>query len=429
MNEHSVSAFFHEKFFSCVFEKTGILLDKKGEVNMIYFILSLLALIIFFVSLDFYLGRRKHLKEHLAMDFPVRHSDCHLLSEGSRFFSSFFDDIERATHHIHIQFYIFRDDKIGKEAIDRLAQKVKEGIEVRVLVDYVGSYKLRKKVRKFKEAGIELAFMNKPKFPYFFYSLNRRNHRKITVIDGKTAYIGGFNVGDEYLGQNPKLGDWRDYHIRMTGESVQDLHSIFIKDWNKSYGDELSLQTYETALFEGMFETKVIPTDGKSMHDFFLKHINKARSTIFIGTPYFIPGKNIKRALINAVKRGVHVTILLPAKGDHPFVREAAIPYLYSLLKSGCSIFRFYQGFYHSKVFIIDDTFCDIGTANFDKRSFHLNNEVNCLVFSKSFIATVQGVIDIDIQRSEQLTLPQLQGRSTLERGKELFATTISRLL
>jgi cardiolipin synthase len=170
-------------------------------------------------------------------------------------------------------------------------------------------------------------------------------------------------------------------------------------------------------------------TNGEHMEPFFLEKITRAKSSIFIGTPYFIPGRRIIQALKKACQRGVEVKILIPMKADHPFVKEAAIPFLIPLLRAGARVYRYYPGFYHAKVFMVDDSFCDIGTANFDKRSFYLNNEVNCLLTSEALIEKIAAVIAYDLMQAEELTLPDLTKRSLVERTKGLFAITISRFL
>lgn len=391
--------------------------------------LALLILVILWIVLDFYIGSRSSKKESPA-NYPKRLNDLELITEGTAFFSSFTNEIQDATKYIHIQFYIFKKDTIGTQLLDLLYKKVAEGVEVKLLLDFIGSRKLKRKyVRDIRSHGVDLAFMNRPKFPFFFYTLNRRNHRKITIIDGQVAFAGGYNVGDEYLGKSPKLGYWRDYHLKIRGESVNDLQEIFLNDWNHASKIKLRLTDYPLSAYTGTVPMRVLPTNGEDMQDFFLESIHSAKKSIKIGTPYYIPGEKLNAAIVKAAKRGVKVEILLPAKADHFLVKEAAFPYFPELLQAGCTIYRFYQGFYHAKVFIIDDKICDIGTANFDKRSMYLNREVNCLIYCSNIIESVEEAISKDFNRSEILTMQHLNKRSILEKGKELLASSVSGLL
>ncbi|MCF6138943.1 cardiolipin synthase [Pseudalkalibacillus berkeleyi] len=398
-------------------------------MDILFIIFLSLAIITILAVVDFYLGRKAHINASNRLMLPPEKGDWDFYSEGTTFFKQLFEDLKRAESFIYVQFYIVRDDPIGQELFQILKKKASEGVTVFLVVDAVGSHQLPKKVvEHLRTSGVQVYEIEKPKFPFFFYSLNRRNHRKISVIDGHYAYIGGYNVGVEYLGKDPKFGHWRDYHLRLHGKVVAHFHKLIHWELQQATKQTVEL-SFPEVQDQGTDDFGLLATNGEHIEDFFLKKISEAKQSIFIGSPYFIPGRKITQALKAACQNGVKVQILIPLRADHPFVKEAAIPFLLPLLHAGAEIYRYYPGFYHAKVFMIDKRFCDIGTANFDKRSFYLNNEVNCLFTSEKLIESIRKVVDFDLRQSEQLTLPDLTKRSLLERTKGLFANTISRFL
>lgn len=397
---------------------------------MVLAIVIIILAIIAWLTVDLKLGARQKHENVSKKEPPLREGDVSFYSEGRTFFNNLFTAIDEAQDHIHMNFYIFRDDTIGKEAIQSLQRKARGGVEVRVLVDWLGSHGFPKKTRhSLEEAGIHFAAAQKPFFPYWFYTFNRRNHRKITVIDGKTGFLGGYNIGDEYLGKDPKFGDWRDYHLKIEGDGVQDLQKQFLADWQQATGDEVEGARYYPELSKGDSQFRLFPTDAAFLEEHFLDFINGAEKSVVLGSPYYIPGKKIQKALLAARKRDVSVKLILPMRKDHPLVHEAAVPYFAPLLRAGCEIFLFYQGFYHSKVMIIDEKMCDIGTANLDRRSFTFNNEINCFLYTDDLITTVLSALDRDFRRSEKLTLDSLKKRSFKDRVKEKTSSIFSPLL
>ncbi|MBB5324035.1 cardiolipin synthase [Anoxybacillus tepidamans] len=389
-----------------------------------------IVIVLLLIILDEQLGRKRK-RASPKKEYPMRQSDMTLFTNGKHLFADYFQSIEQATHHIHILFYIVKTDEISQQFFSLLQQKAKEGIEVRLLVDWVGSFGLpRKTIRSLKKSGVRFAYSQKPTFPYFFYQLNRRNHRKITVIDGTIGYIGGFNIGKEYIGQDADFGDWRDYHLKVSGEGVADLQAQFLDDWKATTRETVqNEERYFPPLPNGAIAHRFIATNGDGLEEDFSRLIRQAQREIMIGSPYFIPGKNVMDALLDALKRQVAVTILVPLKADHLFVKEAAFPYFYRLLKAGAHIHRFYQGFYHAKTIIVDDNICNIGTANFDKRSFFLNGEMNCFIYDRAFTQQMKHVIRYELSRSERLTLDWWKKRSVWERGKESLSTLLSQWL
>jgi cardiolipin synthase A/B len=394
-------------------------------------ILFALFLIFLWLRLDYKYGRIHHIKTLKKQNYPLRQSDITLFTYGEQLYEDFFDEIKGASHHIHILFYIVKNDHISNEFLSILKEKAKEGIEVRLLLDWLGSRTVSKKqIQSLKDSGILFSFCHQPRWPFLFYTLNARNHRKIAVIDGKIGYVGGFNIGKEYLGQNPKLGFWRDYHLKVTGEGVLDLQSQFLYDWRDATGEDLLKESkYFPPLTKGSVTHQFVPTEGVWLKELFIRCIQEAKKEIIICTPYFIPGRELTEHLKSALERGVRVTLLVPMKADHLFVRDAAFPYFETLLKAGCDIFRYYYGFYHAKVIIFDDHLCDIGTANFDQRSLYLNHEMNCFIFDKPFVKILKQEVRKDIATSEPLTLETMKKRSFIQRGKESFSQLLSHFL
>ncbi|MEW8969382.1 MAG: cardiolipin synthase [Mesobacillus sp.] len=395
-------------------------------MNFGWILLAIIAGLALWIYTDFLLGRKKHLANAKTNTLPIRESNLAIFAEGPKLFDDLFSELKKAKQHIHILFYIVQDDKISQEFLSILKEKAKDGVEVRLLIDWVGSGLKRKTINSLKSAGIEFAFSQMPKLPFLFYSSQVRNHRKITVIDGQIAYLGGFNIGKEYNNQDPKLSPWRDYHLKMTGEGVADLQSEFLEDWHAAAKvNLLQNKAYFPALEKGKIRQQLVPTEGILLEEMMSDLISKAKASIFIGTPYFIPSKRVFNLLRNAITRGVSVTVLVPLVSDHVLVKEASYPYLRTLIKDGAEVYQYLNGFYHAKVLMVDDEVCDIGTANFDKRSMFLNYELNCLIYDSDFIKTVKRILTEDIMNSRKAALDDFN-RALL---KEKAASTISYFL
>ncbi|RDY72342.1 cardiolipin synthase [Halobacillus sp. SY10] len=355
---------------------------------MLVTIILFIILFILLLVLDFKWGRAKHRKNHRPIPLPETSGNYKLYKNGSVLYEQMFQEISEAKKQVDIYFYLIDNDYISENFLDVLKNKARNGVPVRLLVDRLGGYKINKSTRKkLKDAGVAFYFAETPGFPFFFYRLNRRNHRKITVIDGKVGYVGGFNIGKNYIGESAKFGDWRDYHLRLTGPVVSQIHKVMLDDWYLASGETLSpCQPSE----DGNHKMNILATDGVELEKEFAKMIDSAQREILIGTPYFIPTDKLQKGLKQAIDRGVELHIMIPMKADHPFVKPAAIPYLKELYGKGATIRLFDAGFYHSKVVMVDETFADIGTANFDRRSFFLNKEVNTFVYDEEFIGDLR---------------------------------------
>lgn len=449
------------------------------DVYIVLIGLALLFILIILLYIDYILGRKKHVATSIRKRFPIRNCELHLFNHGIELFEDLFQEIRMAKKHIHVLFYIGRNDEFSKKFYSLLEQKAREGVEVRLLLDWAGSYKLSKQIiAELEAANVQFAFAHVPEFPYLFYKANVRNHRKITVIDGVTGYLGGFNVGMEYVDQDPKLSPWRDYHMRLRGDIVHDLQTQFITDWQKATTSETNLLSRKDyfpyikagrsagiipQMRSGVFATEfgndltsgeahissesqntvvspeqhdhgptkiqAVASEGVQMEDLFSNRIHQAKKSIFIGTPYFIPSKRLFFDLMEAAKRGVHIKILVPYVADHILVQEASYWYFRRLLKAGVEVYQYTNGFYHAKALLFDDEIMDIGTTNFDQRSLFLNYEINCFITDSTTITEIKSVIDKDLDTSKRMQLADLENVSLMTKVKEWVAKPIARFL
>jgi cardiolipin synthase A/B len=397
-------------------------------MNLASIVIALILLIIVWLYLDFSIGRKKHLSFFQKRETPILQGDFDIFPHGKELFSDYFHELRNAANHIHILFYIVRDDQFSQQFFDILKAKAKEGIEVRLLVDQIGSHKVKKPaINELRAAGVQFAFSNRLRLPFLFYSSQVRNHRKISIIDGKIGYLGGFNIGKEYIDQDPKLSPWRDYHLKITGESVPYLQREFFIDWNEySSEKEVNVEDYTPEQPKGTVPHQFVPTEAGFLENKYLHLIQSVKKSIVIGTPYFIPSNKLIHELIAAANRGIKITIVVPYITDHMLVQEASYRYLRLMLKAGAQVFQYKNGFYHAKSIIIDDTLCDIGTANFDKRSLFLNKEINCYFYDPAFVERFKEVIHKDISDSRPLRLEDINKPNLFRSLKEAIARALS---
>lgn len=344
-------------------------------------------------------------------------------------FSALFESIQKAKTHIHLQYYIFQHDQIGTELSKLLKQKAREGIKVRIIYDSVGSMRISKSIlNDLKHAGIEIAAFGKVRFPMFNNKINYRNHRKIVVIDGEVGFVGGMNVGDNYL-----LPSWRDTHMRLSGESVRDLQILFCNDWMYLKGEDLSSDEYfptvETSLAKKMSGAIKIIASGpdqqmETIKSSMFSMINSAKKSIHIATPYFVPDEDILSAIKIAAMSGVEVNLLMPSIPDRKIVFYASRSFYKELMEAGVHIYTYNPGFVHSKIVIIDEEIATVGTCNMDMRSFHLNFEVNAFIFNDPCIKDLVNNYKIDVSHSKRCEIQLFQQR----RKREKIAESLSRL-
>jgi cardiolipin synthase A/B len=346
--------------------------------------------------------------------------------------------MEHARNYIHVQYYIIRNDELWQEIEEVLVRKARQGVEVRVLFDSMGCRGMRNSdwVR-LEKAGIEVAEFFPAIFGQLQLRVNYRNHRKIVVIDGRIGFVGGFNIGREYVGKDKKFGYWRDTHICIEGSAVTSLAVRFVLDWNYAAKENLFL---EDRLFEiptyirnGRDPIQIISSgpDSRSqeIRDNYLRLIHMARKSIYIQTPYFIPDDDIADALVIAAKSGIDVRIMIPCKPDHPFVYWATYSYLGEMIEAGARCYTYDNGFLHAKCMCVDGLVSCMGTANMDIRSFSLNFEVNAVIYSARTTERLMEAFENDITKSTLVTRKKYEQRSLLIRIKEQFCRLLSPVL
>lgn len=358
-----------------------------------------------------------------------------VLTNGDKTYESMLAAIEGARHHIHLDFYTFRSDETGERFKAALIRKAREGVEVRLIYDGVGSIEMRASfARELREGGIEVQVFLAPRIAFFDKRINYRNHRKIVVVDGTTGFVGGINIGDEYLGLDQKLGFWRDTHLRLEGDSVYYLQLIFMRDWwfcaKEKLDDPVYLPEHRC---RGTEQVQIVSSGPTSNADSILESvfsaIAAATNRIYIETPYFIPDHSVLMGLRTAALSGVDVRIILPHSSDSKLVMYASLSYVQELLEAGVRIFRYRKGFLHAKVLIVDELLASVGTANMDLRSFFSNFEINAMLYDKNTIARLERDFLEDQQDSCELKLHEFASRPRLQRACEVIAHMLSPLL
>ncbi len=365
-------------------------------------------------------------------------NDVGFYTDGKEKFQSLMEDMRRAKETIHVQYYIIRDDKVFGDICEVLKQKAAEGVEVRILYDGMGCRSMKNKYwKQLHAAGIRTAEFFPALLGRFHLRINYRNHRKIVVIDGNIGYVGGFNVGKEYIGESSRFGYWRDTHLRIEGEAVQTLQVRFMLDWNyASRNDHLSMEHYLTDIKypeRGQCDIQIVTSGPDSslqnIRDNYLRLITKARKCIYIQTPYFIPDEAILSALMIAIYSGIEVNIMIPCKPDHPFVYWATYSYIGTLVMTGAQCYTYDKGFLHAKVMVVDEEVICCGTANMDIRSFALNFEVNAMIYNKEKARAMTEIFKADLRQCSRISKERYLGRSLKVKFKEQISRTLSPLL
>ena len=365
-----------------------------------------------------------------------------LLVNGESKFPELLQAMKAAKNHIHLEYYIYEDDKTGQEIEKILIQKAKEGIEVRFIFDDLGSRSIKSRmVPRLLEAGVDVMPFFDIKYLLLANRINYRNHRKITVIDGHTAFVGGINVGDNYVNkdQNKDQQFWRDSHLLIQGSAVHYLQFLFISDYNHCKGDDGQLQPtlqYFPEIKKTVENNKHVQiaasgpdSDTPAVMHSILQAINLAKSEIQITTPYFVPNESIMDGLCIAARSGIMVKLLVPCKGDSVIVDAASEFYYERLLEAGVSIYLYDKGFIHSKSLVIDEQITIIGTANMDVRSFDLNFEVNAVVYDDALAKEMKNVFQKDINEATEIDKDRWKDRSTMMKMKQNIARLFSPIL
>ncbi|NCC51092.1 MAG: cardiolipin synthase [Spartobacteria bacterium] len=372
--------------------------------------------------------------EHLARMPFTTHNATRLLVDGDATFGAILEAIDQASAYILLEFFIVNDDELGRELKARLIKKAGEGVHIHFLFDEVGSKKLPGEyIKTLQKAGVGIHPFKTTRGWRNKFQLNFRNHRKIVVIDGKTAFVGGLNVGDEYMGRDKKFGHWRDTHMQVSGPAVQAVQLDWIGDWYWSTRTLPDLNWEPMAEPDGDRNVLVLGTSPadelESCSLFFVNAINTAKKRVWIASPYFVPDEAVTKALQLAALRGVDVRILLPQKADHLMVYLAAYNYLPDTDHPHMHIYRYLDGFLHQKVMLVDDHLSSIGTANLDNRSFRLNFEISMLIHNDDFAREVEAMLLDDFAHAREVTAEEYHKRSLLFRAAVRFATLLSPIL
>lgn len=363
-------------------------------------------------------------------------NEVEAIFDGRTKFMCLIRDIDEAQEEINFQYYILKSDNLGSIVIEALMRAARRGVTVRVLTDGVGGRDLSKEMRRMmQEVGIQIGIFYPSFLRYINLRLNYRNHRKIVTIDERIGYIGGFNVGDEYIGRYSRFGYWRDTHLRIVGSAVADLKMRFLQDWSFVRGEPESAQCEVTAhpsergdaFCQLVYSGPDTPLANIKLS--MLKMIASADDVIFIQTPYFIPDQSIFEALVLALQQGVEVNLMIPNRPDHPVVFPATMSFAGALLRAGANVYRYEKGFLHSKVMIIDDYVALVGSCNVDERSFSLNFEASELIYSPKINAALKRAFQEDIQVSTLLTPSVYASRSIMLKIKEPICRLFAPLL
>jgi len=359
-----------------------------------------------------------------------------ILINGKDAFEQIIAELEKAEKHIHLEYYIIDDDRIGNEIRRILIRKAKEGLEVRIIFDDIGCWSLSDEyILSLKTAGVKIFPFMPVRFPYFTNKINYRNHRKIIVIDGKVGFVGGMNIADRYISGSEELGPWRDTHLKIEGEAVYSLQSVFLLDWyfvskrNLHDQDRYFPPVEITDRHLMQIVTSGPDSDWASIMQTFFSAIATAQSYIYISTPYFLPNESILTAMRTAALSGVDVRMLLPKHSDSRLVRWSSFSYIGLLLDAGVKVYLYSKGFTHSKLIMVDDAFCSIGTANMDIRSFDQNFEVNALIYDQRLTIAMRDVFMNDIKDLECINIDDWDNRPRWVFFRESVARLFSPLL
>lgn len=360
-----------------------------------------------------------------------------IFTDGEEKFSDLIREMKKATQYIHVQYYIIKNDELFDRIKPVLIERAAAGVKVRILYDGMGGRFMPARVwKELRSHGILVGEFFPPILGRLHLRINYRNHRKIVVIDGKIGYVGGFNIGREYISLDEKFGYWRDTHLKIRGSAVLGLQLRFALDWNYATGENLFLDSRNFIGVDrpmGNCGVQIISSGpdsaSRQIRDNYIRLINKARKNIYIQTPYFIPDDAVCSALIIAAKSGIDVRLMIPCKPDHPFVYWATYSYMGDLLKAGGRCFTYENGFIHAKSLTVDGQVACVGTANMDIRSFELNFEVNAVVYDEATVQKLQDAFVQDMKKSKEVTIPEYENRKLWIRLKEQCCRLLSPLL
>ncbi|WP_321504384.1 cardiolipin synthase [uncultured Methanoregula sp.] len=358
-----------------------------------------------------------------------------IYTNGQDKFRALFAAIDQAKDFVHVEYYYISPDGLGTEMVTHLTKKAKEGVEVRVLVDGLPFSVVPPSFWKpFIDAGGKKAVFFPGFFRFINFRFNNRNHRKIVVIDGKTAFCGGFNVGDEYVGKK-ELGCWRDTHVRINGDAAHLLELRFLLDWNYASKDRVEMlpRYFPKTGGTGSAAVQIVSSGPDHQHNqiklAYLHLINTATESVYIQTPYFVPDSSLIDSLRLAAQSGIDVKIMIPCKPDHMFVYAVNHAFIADLLDAGVKAYTYDDGFIHAKTLVIDGLVASVGSANWDVRSFKLNFETNALIYNPAYAKKLREIFEDDLKHSTEITPESLKKRPLMEKVWEPVARLFSPVL
>ena len=345
----------------------------------------------------------------------TRGNAADLLIDGQETFDAIFEGMKKAERYLLVQFYIVHDDELGKRFHEALVEAARRGVRVYFLYDGIGSHKLPRAYKKsLEEAGVQVKAFGHERSGLKQFRLHFRNHRKMVVVDGVSAYVGGLNVGDEYMGRDPDIGPWRDTHLCLRGPAVIGVQASFLQDWFWATEEEIEMDWEPDPSDEDRNALVLAsgPADSLETCQLLFTHaIESAEKRIWIATPYFVPDKGVLSALQLAALRGVDVRILMPRESDSALFKFVPYAYLQDVEEAGVTILLYEEGFMHQKAFVVDDDFAAVGTANFDNRSFRLNFEMTVLFCDERFAGEVAEMLERDFEKSTEISRADIEDK------------------
>lgn len=367
------------------------------------------------------------------------YTDCRIemFADGAGKFARLKEDLRHAREFIHLQYYIFEDDDIGTQIADILCDRAAAGVKIRVIYDHIGSIHVSSRFfKRLTEAGVEVYPFFKVAFPLFATRINWRNHRKLVVIDGTIGYVGGMNIADRYI-DGGRFGHWRDIHLRLTGNGVAGLHYSFVIDWHfmgRPFIDIRPNSARPASASDGTPAAVQYVTSGptgewSNVETVLLKAIGNARRRVYIQTPYFLPPDSMLSILQAAALSRVDVRVIMPRHSDSRILTYAGRSYIHRCLRAGIKIYFYQPGMLHSKVVIIDDDFCSVGSANIDFRSFEHNFEGNLMIYSRQFNAVMRKQFAEDMAACTRITLHNWRNRPLHHKVLESLLRLLSPVL
>lgn len=373
---------------------------------------------------------------HCDKNSPLTtHNDVQIIKNGENKFKLLLEDLKNAKDHIHLEYYILRDDKIGMKIIDMLCDKAISGIQVKLSIDDVGSSVSRKSKKRLTKSGVEWHPFMPVLFPSFTGKMNYRNHRKIAIIDGEIGYIGGINISDTYVNYDDSEDYWRDTHLRIIGEAVKSLQIHFLMNWEFVSGQKIILK--KTYFPPDNCKKRIAmqiaasgpDTDWASIMEVIFTAIVTAEKYVYITTPYFVPNDQIITAMQVASKSGIDVRLLIPMESDSWTAKHATNSYLECLLQANVKIYRYCKGFIHAKTMVVDDIFSTVGTTNMDHRSFSINFEINAMIYDEEKSKELKSHFFEDLKDSEEVEYQRWIDRSKFQKLKESYSRLWAPLL